>query len=213
MSLGVIARALYLCTLRPSQRCRVDLFAMETKAISASGRAFLERMAAELLSTLQRRLRRAFPRTPDDFIVDAVEDALLEYAAGPDRHLSCDAERAHLYRASWRNVANLVDAERRRRTRDTQYATLLASEHGLVRPSFADLDDHSSTDKRLDGLATNPAEKIALLLWLNGERHSDALAKALGFSTLSVRAQRQEVKRFKDRISKRAERSANESQR
>jgi hypothetical protein len=179
---------------------------MEAKAFSTSRHDFLERVE-EFLSTLPRRLRRAFPRTPDDFIVDSVEDALLEYAGGPDRHLSRAAEEAHLYRASWRNVANLLDAERRRRTREAQYARLLASERARGTQSYTDCDDHSACGDRLAVLAKGEAERVALHLWVNGERHSEALARALGVSTLSVQAQRQEVKRFKDRISKRARRS------
>jgi hypothetical protein len=50
-------------------------------------------------------------------------------------------------------------------------------------------------------------ERIALEMWLEGERNTAPLAVALGLAHLSPSNQRREVKRFKDRLRKRLERA------
>ncbi|MEP6592523.1 MAG: hypothetical protein ABJC51_02460, partial [Acidobacteriota bacterium] len=80
--------------------------------------------AERFLAPLQRALCRRFPRAPDDAVNDAVEDAILDYVARP--HQFDPARRVpldrFLYIAAWRNVANLIQADQRRRIRETRYA-------------------------------------------------------------------------------------------
>src|SRR5437867_9129391 len=82
----------------------------------------------ELFSYLQPRLRRqlrcAFGHVSYDLVEDAVEEAIVQYALHPTIF---DASRGvslnrFLYQLSWRNMADSVDAERRRRSREEKYS-------------------------------------------------------------------------------------------
>jgi hypothetical protein len=52
----------------------------------------LEQPAARLLSTLCNQLRNSFRHASHEFLVDAVEDAILEYALHPRRFVKGEHE-------------------------------------------------------------------------------------------------------------------------
>jgi DNA-directed RNA polymerase specialized sigma24 family protein len=164
----------------------------------------LNELIAHFLRVVPSWLRRAFPRASDELRVDAAEDALVEYAARPTRF---DPARgipleAYLLRAASRNLINRLDAERRRKAREDQYAQQTAINEAIrERP-----EPHSSYLGRIEFVlsgAESDAEKCAMKLWLKGERQTRAFAEALGLGDLPAEEQRIEVKRFKDRIVKR----------
>lgn len=168
-------------------------------------RLAVDQLATQLLSALQRRLRRRFPRAPDDSIVNAVEDALLDYAARPARF---DPSRgvpleAYILRASTCNLVDDLRAEHRRRARESRYASsVLFDSRSPGLREFEPRYDQQTLDTELDfsAMAANDSEASALRLWLGGEKRWPRLAEALGARELPPDQQRAEVKRFKDRI-------------
>lgn len=175
-------------------------------AASRGEEGSLNRIAEILLHPMQRVLRRAFPRASPDLIANAVEDAILEYAAQPSRF---DALRgiplsAFLGHAARRNLLNLLQVEARRELREAKYA-----EHArfrglrLLEGPQVNPEDSDALRRLISSLAADEAECRALLSWLNGQRTTALLATALQISHLSLAEQRKEVKRFKDRVIKR----------
>jgi RNA polymerase sigma-70 factor (ECF subfamily) len=114
-----------------------------------------------------------------------------------------------IYRASWRNVADRIDSERRRRHRERRYAQEF--QRGVVFPCSEDVPSQAATLTQIAGTVIDEGERSALQLWLRGERRTAPLGAALGLAALSAAEQRREVKRFKDRVVKRILRAATKS--
>lgn len=167
----------------------------------------LDELATCLLRILIPRLRRTHRRAPVDFLSDATEDAILEYGKNPERF---DPARGvpldrFVQLAATRNLANLLQADARRRKRDARYLDLQPVSTNLTKDLHAGEEDGKNRQKWLSIVNRGP-ERRALITWLEGERRTDALAAILEISHLPQREQRREVKRFKDRILKRASR-------
>jgi hypothetical protein len=150
---------------------------------------------------LHRRLRRAFRTAPEAAIADAIDDAVVQYARrpsmfDPSHRVPLDA---FLYQATWRNVTNALRADRRRREREAIFVERSALGRQIVQRSR---DDSKSTQHRLE-LVASEIDRDAVILWLNGRRRTEALAKTLGLSSLSAAEQRAELKRFHDRMLRR----------
>jgi hypothetical protein len=165
----------------------------------------LEDLAGRLLPVLCGHLRNRFRRAPEEFLVDAVEDAILEYAMHAHRF---DVSRGtpldrFLYHAAWRNVVNLLQAESKRKAREARYS----AEAIRLKPDDGEPDTlhQNATDRGVRVLVqvAGKTERSAFLLWLRGERRTEILARALGLSHLEPQDQRGAVKRFKDRLVKR----------
>jgi CheY-like chemotaxis protein len=164
----------------------------------------IECVAASLPRELPPRLRRVFPHVPSELIIDATEDAILEYAANPARfdplrHISL---KDFIGFAARRNLASTVLAESRRKRREARYAA--------VQPIITPVTDSEPVQfdlwACLLSVITDPVELRAAKRWLDGDRSTDALAEALGIDDLSQADRRREVKRFKDRLLKRISR-------
>ena len=170
-------------------------------------RTALETIAEHALSTLHRQLRRAFPRTDDDLLQDAVTDAFMDYVRRPDHFDSSSSEGLDqfLYRAAWRNAANSLQSDLRRRSREVRYARE-ARLQALLNQDERSLAIDTTMIRRLLDDTIDVAECEALACWLDGERRTGPLAQALGLGLLPAVDQQREVKRFKDRILKRISR-------
>lgn len=162
-----------------------------------------------LLPRLRRRLRGTFAYAASEQVDDAVTDAIIEHI----RAIRSDQlptqmgplVESHLYRASWRNLANTLESERRRRLRDDRYGRMREWSNSDSRSS----DTFNATEdtwSRVRLLAADDTDLRALRLWFDGAS-AGAIADALGCSEQSPQQQSAEVKRFKDRIKKRARRS------
>jgi DNA-directed RNA polymerase specialized sigma24 family protein len=173
--------------------------------------AAVEALIERVLPVLTSLVQRSFPRAPEDLVVNAVEDALLEYSRAP---LKFDRSRgvpllAFLRMAAVRNVSNLVRAESRRLAWDRKLAEE-AKPAGWAMP--LDSDDGSDdglTDVVEAALASSmdPAERAVVALWLEGERRPGPLARALRIDHLPLDEQRRGLKRLKDRIRNRLRRA------
>lgn len=170
----------------------------------------VEALIERLLPVLTHLVRRSFPATSDDLVLNAVEDALLDYVKRPDQF---DRSRgvpllAFLRLASLRNLSNSVRAESRRMARQQRY---IEEAMACWKPSWrhgasGEQDDVSmDVQDRLAHLVTSE-EQPAMALWLQGERRTGPLAMALGIAHLSVAEQRRQLKRIKDRLRNRLKR-------
>ena len=139
-----------------------------------------------------------------------VPDAFMDYARCPRRFHSSRFKSLDrfLYTSAWRNVADSLTADARRRRREARFVRETAFHDGS--PKFTDqsVGIGSNTTPWLLDVATDDSERQALKRWLLGERRTGPLAQSLCFDGLPVPAQRREVKKFKDRIRKRLARLA-----
>lgn len=157
-----------------------------------------------LLRRIPRAVRSLVRGASFDDAYTAACDALLDYL---DRPQQFDPSRGltleqFLKLAAMRNVINLLKSDRRRRERETEYVQRSLAGHRLSTPERVD----ALRSKLLALLAPMPVEAATLELWLDGERNTRVLATSLGVGELPYPDQRAEVKRFKDRINKRARR-------
>jgi CheY-like chemotaxis protein len=164
----------------------------------------LDCLASVFLKVLPPRLRRAFPRVPWDFTLDAATDACLEYAANParfDRFRSASIVD-FVYLIARRNLANRVRAEIALKNREVRYA---GEQMVFLPPRLpirgSDVDLWAS----VSALTIHPRERRAAELWLD-DAGNDAIAEALGVGHLAQEDRRREAKRFKDRLLKRLSR-------
>jgi RNA polymerase sigma-70 factor (ECF subfamily) len=179
--------------------------------------------AEALLDALAGRLRRARPDVQDPQLVeDAAIEAVLGYLKQPERY---DPHRAslmgYLLMAAKRDLSNLLAKERRH----AFHAVSLDGDSPSVELLLVDRNT-SVEDEALAGLGAElPAgmsrvdamrliaeeipderDRRLLVLMAEGERQTSAYAVLLGIAHLSPEAQRREVKRHKDRLTKRAAR-------
>jgi hypothetical protein len=175
----------------------------------------VNKLAGELLATLRDLLRRRFPHSPEDFLNDAVEDAILDYLKHPERF---DLSRGvplecFLRLPATRNLANLHRSHARRLNRESAYAeesarcaaTRIGQEQRAERTKAnMTLDQVTLRQAALDVTESN--EVAAVMVWLDAPRATARLAQALGMCHCSVPQQRRAVKRFKDRMFKRLRR-------
>jgi hypothetical protein len=162
-------------------------------------------MVERLLPLLSTLVKRGSGGVPHDQVMNAVEDALLEYCGAPSRF---DSGRGvplvmFLMVAARRNLLNSIRSKARRRAREQR----LQRELLVMSPAHVVLEDGSSrrgivAAADLQSLTSDltMAEREAIALWLDGERRTVRLARALGVEDLPVPEQRRWLKRLKDRF-------------
>jgi hypothetical protein len=165
-----------------------------------------EQLLVRALPELERRLQLRFRRASRDLVVNAVEDALLDYMSDPGRFdMTRDVPLgAFILRAASRNLINSLASERRRHDREGRYASDAAAMMARYEPS--DGPDLSKITLSPDDVSSDGAERQAFELWRGGERRTEAFARVLGLADRSPVVQAREVKRFKDRLIKRIRR-------
>jgi RNA polymerase sigma-70 factor (ECF subfamily) len=176
-----------------------------------------EEVVGLLLIRLSNELARKFPNTDKHLISDGVTDALLEYCTVPKKF---DPSRGvpldrFLSRAAWRNVANSVRGEKRRKLRESKALTPVRDED----EELVELDvtagnmlqdqekDRQHQAAQLLRMVENPVDKKILELRLTGERRTEEFARIMNIYHLPKESQQREVKRAKDRIDKFLQRS------
>lgn len=166
-----------------------------------------------LLSPLIGEMKHEYPTTDVHLVSDGVTDALLDYCARPGRF---DQTRGvplnrFLAKAAWRNIANLLRGETRRRAREAKAAEM--ADHNVVElyPEAGNSLQNAVLDTKqgLDELARllpDATDQQIFKLKFMGERRTEVFAEAMGITHLPVEQQRREVKKAKDRIDKIMER-------
>lgn len=167
------------------------------------------------IEPLVRRLSGLFPRLDDPhFVHDAVVDALLNYIQHPERFDPIRGRlSAYLFMSARGDLLNKLKSESRRRTREVRLEDVefhpslrnISIEHdnGVEPPSGLSMADIESSVRQV---ITNQTDKRLLELILDGERKTEYYAEVLGISHLDIDEQRRQVKRAKDRLTKRLQR-------
>lgn len=170
-------------------------------------------LARLLLPLLGDDLARRFPHADEQLIHDSVIDALLEYFASPQRF---DASRnvpldRFLASAASRNLTNSLLAEQRRKRREKAVGSKKREADVALDPAARNIqreDLEHGRQQRCAILAAleDPLDKEVLALMLDGVRDTATFARILHLTDLPTREQREEVKRRKDRITRRLRR-------
>lgn len=171
-------------------------------------------LAEAVLQPLVRKLRKAH-RVEDELLVEAATDALVDYLKEPGKF---DPEKrglfGYLVMAATGDLRNAFDKQGRRQQREVSLDALSAVEVAEAcrkkdeteKRAVARVDSRRMSQQIAD-LFPDPKDRQLLELILDNERKTEPYAHVLGFlDSLSVDAQRREVKRHKDRIKKRLER-------
>jgi RNA polymerase sigma-70 factor (ECF subfamily) len=145
----------------------------------------------------------------EQIVADGVTDALLAYCTTPERF---DGKRGipldrFLHMAAWRNVANSLRGEKRRKAREEQASCVFGEPLVALDPAAGNLLQEEVAQQqrqqtRLMSMLPNQQDQQILALRLQGERRTEAFAEILQISHLPIAEQRREVKRAKDRIDK-----------
>lgn len=164
----------------------------------------LDEVARHLLQVLPRALRPRFPHAPEEWISDAVEDAILDHGRHPGRFdpgREVALER-FLLPAAVRNVLNRRESERRRRCREQRYRCEV-QRLAASRAPFDAPDAEGGLRRWILQAATNDLERAAILVLLDAPADLAAFGAAMGLRSSPAAEQRKELKRFRDRIVKR----------
>lgn len=179
-----------------------------------------DRVASEeiitlLLAPLSGEVGAKFPFTDPHVVCDGVIDALLDFCAKPsafDPARGVPIQR-YLAKAAWRNLANSVRGEKRRKAREQKAMDEPGNKTVELHPRAGNSNQNdcgSQTEKYQDLMKAldSSVDQEILKLRLQGERRTAAFAQILGISHLPASDQRREVKRAKDRIDVRLKRFA-----
>lgn len=179
-------------------------------------------LARAYLEPLVRHLRRRHPEVNDETLLwDAATDAVLDYADNPS---SFDPNMSGLFgylkMASHRDLLNVLEKERRRRTSERS-ASLRAVElsPGGGKELQRDEDIESVGERteqdeqrsrqvmeKVYGALPDPRDRRMLELMMDEVRETEAFAEVLDIRDRGEAEQRRMVKRHKDRIKKRVQR-------
>lgn len=161
-----------------------------------------EAIAARFLPLLMRFLAGAFPRAAAEHRDDAADRALLSFLCSPSRYdPTLGRLGAYLRMAARRDLANLLEQERRaRRGIPLDYVAEPADQRNMRRDEELTWDDPRLVAERA---AFDPDELAAFELMLDGTRDTSAFVGRLGLAHLTADEQVVAVKRVKNRVKKR----------
>lgn len=156
------------------------------------------------------RLREAYPTLFDPHLVDtAAVDGLLDYLSRPEKY---DPQLAtlgkYLYMIARRDLLNLLSKHKRWSAPGGKESVELdAGEREYPLDGELTVEERafiraSPLWAQLDHLITDPRERQALQLMLDGERDTASFADALGLAGQTAEEQAAAVKRCKDRLKK-----------
>lgn len=165
-----------------------------------------EAIAARFLPLLMRFLEHAFPRVAAEHRDDAADRALLSFLCSPSRYEpTLGRLGAYLRMAARRDLANLLERERRaRRGIPLDSVAEPADQRNMKRDEEPTWDDPRLAAERA---AFDPDERIAFELMLGGTRDTSAFVNSLGLAHLATDKQVVAVKRVKNRVKKRLARA------
>lgn len=187
-----------------------DQLLMLHRRLLAGDRTVSEEVASLLLPPLVQEVAFKFPQTDEQIIWNGVSDAVFDYCARPhqfDESRSVPLDR-FLQKAAWRNVANSLRGENRRKAREEKAGQEYVASAVELDPVVGNLLHQEENVRRqqqqarLMNTLQNPKDQQIMALRLQGERRAEVFAKILGISHRPMDVQRREVKRAKDRIDK-----------
>lgn len=166
--------------------------------------------AEAVLDPLLAYLRAKEPSADDHHRVEAAEEAVLSVIRNPAVYDPARGELpAFLRMAARRDLENIRAKEwRHQRKREVRDCVELAAPDGNSLAGVPSFDDPELAPL----VAALPdAERQVLDLMRTGERRTEAFAAVLGLGGRPAAEQRREVKRVKDRLTKRLQRMRTES--
>ena len=165
------------------------------------------------LPELSRRLSMGFgavAQRDDHLITDAVLETLLEYTFDPHKY---DPQRSslayYLTQAAKRDLMNALNREKTQSRGATSIHFVeerLSGGNNSFEERVVDKADAQAAWEAVMSKITAPLDRSILALVLQGERATAAYAKVLDIQHLPEQEQKTQVKRHKDRLSKRLER-------
>jgi RNA polymerase sigma-70 factor (ECF subfamily) len=166
-----------------------------------------EELSRLILPPLVEEIGRRFPRVDEQLVSDGVVDAVLDYCACPaqfDTSRDVPLDR-FLAAAAWRNVDNLLTAERRRKSRERKVGSKKREADVALDPVARNIrqEELRQLDEKQGAMFAaldDPKDKEILRLKLDGVRDTASFARVLGITHLPVARQREDVRRHKDRI-------------
>jgi RNA polymerase sigma-70 factor (ECF subfamily) len=193
----------------PQSHDPTQLLALHRRLLAGDRIASEEVIGLVLLSLIQE-VSSKFRQTDEQIIWNGVSDAVLDYCARPhqfDESRGVPLDR-FLQKAAWRNVANSLRGENRRKAREEKAGQEYVESVVELDPVVGNLLQQEENVRRhqqqtkLMNTFQNPKDQQIMVLRLQGERRTEAFAKILGISHQPMDVQRREVKRAKDRIDK-----------
>ena len=173
-------------------------------------------LAEALWEPLLARLKRNNPRlVSTDFLEDAAADALTSYIKRPHQF---DPEQrgllGFLVMAAQGDLRNALAKTRRQRQGEVPLESVELQLEGRNRADEGIVASEAAAtgNRRLEELFEDPTDRAAVRLMADGERATVAFVKVWSLQRLSVNAQKNEVKRRKDRIKKVLGRHGKDSQ-
>jgi RNA polymerase sigma-70 factor (ECF subfamily) len=165
-----------------------------------------DRVASEevmglMLAPLQEEIARRFRNVDEQLVSDGVIDAILDYCASPQRYNASSPLDRFLSKAAWRNVANLLKGESRRKQREWTVGRKNREADVALDPVARNIlreEQEHCVERRAAILAAldDPRDREIATLILDGVRDSTQYALVLHTTD------RQEVRRHKDRITR-----------
>ncbi len=161
----------------------------------------------DLAGWLKRKSPSLVPGIDEGIYRDAAFKALDDYIKAPHKYdPSRRGLKGYLKMAADGDLKNLLQREQYRRSRSSPIEDIVVPPPD--RNELVEEGDEEIRQRLLVDLSKglSEAERNALPLVLDGERSTDELARALGIDHLPQEEREREVKRFKDKIKKRAQR-------
>jgi RNA polymerase sigma-70 factor (ECF subfamily) len=185
------------------------------------------RVADALFAPLVERLRRAYPRVDLDLVTTAATDAWLSYVRKPGNFDPTKGKTllGYLKMAAAGDLLNALDRLKRQRkgVQSLDEMQSVAVEEVLwnklqtvEEDPLTKLEDREAREQaeaihgRLDELFPDTTDRQLVELMLANERKTGSYARILGLQHLPKQEQQREVKRHKDRITKRLRRYGQE---
>jgi RNA polymerase sigma-70 factor (ECF subfamily) len=163
-----------------------------------------------------RRLYSLFPKLDDPhWVHDAVVDALLNYVQHPEKYSPVRGKlSAYLFMSARGDLLNRLEREGRRRKKEIPLEDVEL--HPIMRNILVEEENTgdqipygmsiSGLTEALNQVIKDQVDKELLDLIIDGERKTECYSKILGISHLPIDEQRKQVKRAKDRLTKRLRR-------
>src|SRR5690242_3411321 len=162
------------------QECDASRLLLLHRRLLDGDRVASEEIMESLLPRLVCELQRKFPTTDAHLVSDGVTDALLNYSEKPaafdmDQHVPLDR---FLAKASWRNIANLVRGERRRKLREAKSVEPSVEKVVELGPEAGNSFQNETQDEqaklgKLTESLDDPTDKKVFQLRAMGERRTE----------------------------------------
>jgi RNA polymerase sigma-70 factor (ECF subfamily) len=180
-------------------------------------------LAEIYLQDINSALARRHPEVDSSIPTTAAIDAILDFAEHPERFdPSRSSLRRYLLMAGEGDLRNALRAEARHRKRRAPVDVVeQAAATGNIEETALGAGDPVGDEvvtrivahearRRLAELTPSKVERAAMELLITGERRTDPYAELLGIAHLPAVERRRQVKRLKDRLTKRLQRSKGE---